>query len=183
MRIIKLTPRNLKAWLEFFDTEAFKDHNEWKGCYCTFYHYPKIKESIGSNKKKREYAQWLITNEYMNGYLVYENKKVIGWCNVGEKRNYSRISSKPREKDDGIKSIMCFVLQKEYRRQGIARKIVKRTIKDSKKDGTKEIEAYPNSKATNEYSHYHGPEKLYLEEGFVEEKAGRAKKVVYRIGK
>ena len=181
MRIVKLAQRNIKAWLRFFDSEAFKDHRDWKDCYCTYYHYPKIKESVGESKTKREYAQWLIKNGYMNGYLVYNDKKVVGWCNVGDKENYPRVSGRRGEGSEGIKSILCFVIQKEYRRQGIARRLVKRVIKDSKKDGTKVIEAYPNLEAMNEYSHYHGPARLYLDEGFAEEKAGRVKKVVYRI--
>jgi GNAT superfamily N-acetyltransferase len=181
MRIIKLSSKNSAAWLDFFDTQAFKDHEEWKGCYCTFYFYPKIKGSIG--KTKREYAQWLIEKGYMQGYVVYENKKVIGWCNVGDKWAYSRLTNGLGVKEEGVKSIVCFVIQKEYRRQGIARKIVKRIIKDSKEDGTKVIEAYPSNTAENEYSHYHGPEKLYKEEGFKEEKEGNGKKVVYRIGR
>ena len=179
MRIVKLTSKNITAWLDFFDTQAFKDHDDWKGCYCTFYFYPKIKGSIG--KTKREYARWLIENGYMRGYVVYENKKVIGWCNVGDKGAYSRLTDGRGIKEEGVKSIVCFVMQKEYRRQGIARKIVKRIIQDSKKDGTTSIEAYPSFTAENEYSHYHGPEKLYIGEGFKEEKEGKGKKVVYRI--
>jgi len=180
MRIIKFTKKNTDAWLEFFDTQAFKDHTEWQQCYCTFYYYPKIKGFKG--KTKREYAQWLIENGYMQGYVVYENKKVIGWCNVGDKRAYSSLSKGEGVKAEGIKSIVCFVIQKEYRRQGIARKIIKRIIKDSKKDGTIIIEAYPDYKAGNDFDHFHGPEQLYKEEGFKEEKEGKSKKVVYRIG-
>ena len=36
MRIVKLAQRNMKAWLRFFDNEAFKDHCDWEGCYCTY---------------------------------------------------------------------------------------------------------------------------------------------------
>jgi GNAT superfamily N-acetyltransferase len=176
MKIIRFTQRNLNAWLNFFDKRAFSDHKEWKTCYCTYYYYPRFDSSKKLERSRREYAKWLIENNLMNGYLVFEGGKAIGWCNVGPKKNYPKLVKK-NHGYDGIKSIVCFVIEKGYRGKGIAKAILKRIIKDSKKDDTKRIEAYPNLRAKNEFSHYHGPVDMYLKEGFEMEKSGNSTRV------
>ena len=165
MRIIKFSYRNIDAWLDYFDNRAFSDHKAWKGCYCTYFYYPKFEDSKNVCRTKREYAKWLIENDKMTGYLVYEKGKVIGWCNTGPKLNYSKLSQ-TNQLHKGIKSIVCFLIEERYRGQGIAKAILKRIIKDSKKDGTKKLEAYPNNRAKNQFGHYHGPIGMYLKNGF-----------------
>ncbi len=182
MKIIKISHRNLNAWLDFFDNRAFADHKEWKGCYCTYYFYPRYDNSSDVNNSQREYAKWLIMNNKMKGYLVYEDGKVVGWCNVGPKQYYTKLL-KPDQKYDGIKAIVCFMIEEQYRGKGIATAILKRIVEDSKKDNTKAIEAYPNVKAKNEYSKYHGSLNMYLKEGFIVEKVRNTTKVKLEIKK
>lgn len=39
----------------------------------------------------REKAREPVARGIMQGYLVYEGDRVIGWCNAGEKTNYGPI--------------------------------------------------------------------------------------------
>ena len=55
---------------------------------------------------------------------------------------------------------------------GIATALLKRILNDSRKDGTQRLEAYPNAKAQNPFSHYHGPLSMFLRAGFEIEKSG-----------
>jgi GNAT superfamily N-acetyltransferase len=182
MQIVKLSIKNMEAWFDFFDNRGFQDHHAWAGCYCTYFYYPRFPESHVGNNSKREYARWLIENGKMNGYLVYEDEKVVGWCNADSKENYTRIYEE-EDKGKKIKSIVCFLIQKDYRGRRIARKILKEIVNDSMQDGTTHLEAYPNFRPANEYSNYHGSVKMYLEEGFEIIKNGRKKKMVLTIGK
>lgn len=184
MRIVKASRRNLDAWMDFFDCRAFADHQAWKTCYCTYYHYPKSENrKIGKSeaaepigRSKREYARWLLENGKMNGYLAYDDGKAIGWCNVGPKRLFPRLGSSDAA-DAGTKSIVCFIIDARRRRQGIARAMLRRIIRDSRTDGTKRIEAYPNIRARDSFGQYHGPLDLYLSERFVIEKGGNGARV------
>jgi len=171
MKIVKLNHRNVNAWLDFFDNRAFSDHKAWEGCYCTYYYYPRYEGSLSTGKSRREYAKWLIENGKMTGYLVYEDGKVIGWCNVGSKRNYTKLKGN-ESSSEGTKSIVCFMIEDQYRGRGIATALLKRIINDSRKDGTRKLEAYPNIKAQNPFSHYHGPLNMFLKEGFEIDRRG-----------
>ena len=129
MKIVKLSHRNVNAWLEFFDNRASSDHKAWKGCYCTYYYYPRFEGSQSKGNSRRDYAKWLIENGKMNGYLVYEDGNVVGWCNVGSKRNYPKLKGNDDPLSEGTKSIVCFMIEAPYRGQGIATALLKRIVK------------------------------------------------------
>jgi GNAT superfamily N-acetyltransferase len=171
MKIVKLSHRNVNAWLDFFDNRAFSDHKAWEGCYCTYYYYPRFEASRKAGRSRREYAKWLIDHNKMSGYLAYEKGSVIGWCNAGPKQYYPKLKGQDPS-DDGTKSIVCFTIDERYRGRGIATALLKRVVKDAKKDGTRKLEAYPNIKAKNQFNHYHGPMNMFVREGFEIDKSG-----------
>jgi GNAT superfamily N-acetyltransferase len=159
---------NASDWFDFFDSRAFADHQDWKGCYCTGPFTPRLKEYDSKNPIRKEYAKWLIENDMMKGYLAYENGKVIGWCNVNMKSALPKYDDGSEESANVI-SIACFMVQKEYRRKGIAQKLLNRIIKDAQEEGIRIIEAYPRIKAQTEYGNFHGAYSMYEKNGFKSE--------------
>ena len=164
VKIVPLAKTNINDWLNFFDERAFEDHKEWKTCYCTFYHYPKLDDYDNKSKRKRDYAIWLIFNNKLKGYLAYKDEKVIAFCNVNNKTNYSRLCNLDPSSDK-ILSIVCFIVQKNERRKGIATLILQKIISDAKSQGYKQLEAYP-TKSETDYGNFHGPYDLYINMGF-----------------
>jgi len=169
MIIKTLKDENASDWFDFFDNRAFADHQDWKGCYCTGPFMPRLEEYHGQNSNRKEYAKWLIENGIMKGYLAYEGGKVIGWCNVNMKSAFPEYNGFS-EKSENVISIACFMVQKEYRRKGIAQRLLKRIIKDAQEKGIKIIEAYPRIKAQTEYGNFHGAYSMYEKNGFILEK-------------
>lgn len=157
---------NASDWFDFFDNRAFADHQDWKGCYCTGPFKPRLKKYDSKSPIRKEYAKWLIENGVMKGYLAYESGKVIGWCNVNMKSAFPKYNDLSEESENVI-SIVCFMVQKEYRRKGIAQKLLNRIIKDAQKKGIKIIEAYPRIKAQTEYGNFHGAYSMYEKNGFI----------------
>ena len=160
---------NASDWFDFFDNCAFADHPDWKGCYCTGPFTPRHKEYDSKSPVRKEYAKWLVENGMMKGYLAYENGKVIGWCNVNRKSELPKYDDASKESTHVI-SIACFLIQKEYRRKGIAQKLLNRIIKDAKKEGIRIIEAYPRIRAQTVFGNFHGPYSMYEKNGFRSEK-------------
>ena len=72
-----------------------------------------------------------------------------------------------------IKTVVCFVIEKDHRRKGIATAMLQRVIADAKPDGYAAVEAYPSVRAKSEAGNYRGPLSLYLKHGFTVEKRGR----------
>lgn len=168
MIIRAMKHENVPDWFDFFDNRAFTDHTDWKGCYCTAFFFPRLKEYQSKSKVRKQYARWLIQNGSMKGYLAYENGKVVGWCNVNRKAVFPRLDD-IAEEGESVLSITCFLVEKEYRRKGLAQKILDRIVKDAKAEGIRIIEAYPRKKAITEYGNFRGPYSLYEKNGFIAE--------------
>ena len=175
IEVKKLTNELLDDWLEYFDNTAFSDNNKWSGCYCMCYHW---NDSLQNKKKwdcsksgaayNRECAVKFIKERIMQGYLAYNDGKVIGWCNVNDKQVYDNVIFKlpweDREKGKKIKSVVCFCIAPDLRGKGIASRLLEKLCLDAADDGYEYIEAYPFSNI--EYNAFHGPISMYEKNGF-----------------
>lgn len=123
------------------------------------------------SRRRRDYSQWLVDTGRMNGYLAYEDGKVVGWCNVNL-RSALPMYATDTKADESVLSIACFTVEREYRRRGIATALLKRVIKDAKHSGVEVIEAYPRKKAVTEFGRFLGPYEMYQQQGFHDEVVG-----------
>ena len=176
MVIKELIPELINDWLDFFENRAFEDHEEWRGCYCTAFYYPKPEEYANESNKRKEYAKWLIETKRMCGYMAYENGKVVGWVNSNNRTKFPRLSSISDDKEK-VLSIVCFIVEKEHRGKGIAKTLLNRIVKDAKEKGYSIIEAYPKKGAKSEYGRWNGPFEMYKKSGFSEFEIGSNKVV------
>ncbi len=168
IEIKALTPDTLEDFLYYFDSVAFSDNPDWGTCYCHFYHFSgKPKQFfIRTAEENRKASKELILSEKMNGYIAYLDKKPVGWCNVNSKENYAKIPFKEKSKDK-IASLICFIIAPSYRKQGIARNLLKYACSASQEKDYDIFEAYPRKGETlSDANSYRGPVSLYTSEGF-----------------
>lgn len=167
--IYPLSKKLIDDFLYFFDKVAFTDNKEWSGCYCYFYHSSDEEWKRKTGESNRLSATKLIQEEKMKGYLAYLDGEPIGWCNVNDKFNYSRLVS-DKEIWDGagekICSIVCFVIAPKYRKKGIASQMLNVICNDYSNMGYEYIEAYPRRGELTSAQHYHGPLSMYMNAGF-----------------
>lgn len=186
LKIQKLSPELCSDYLTYFDQMREEDYEEFTGCYCVWYHWceqnvgeKEAYEKAGKNCYNRELAKRLINKDMLQGYLAYHNNQVIGWVNANEKENYARLnretrpelwqmedSSFPKQQKERVKSIVCYSIAPEFRRQGIAGKLLERVCEDAEQEGYLCIEAYPGLGTENVHRNYHGPLSMYEKQGF-----------------
>ncbi|MBE5962746.1 MAG: GNAT family N-acetyltransferase [Lachnospiraceae bacterium] len=171
--IQKLKPELVEDFLSYFDHTAFSDHPEWAGCYCLESHLDeKAQEELKpfGIKGRREKAKELVLDGIMNGYLAYDQEKVIGWCNADDKRNYwatgsAKDDAKKEDKTEMVKVVYCFDIAPGYRGEGIATKMLQKVCEDAKAEGYQYVEGAPMKGDTGAYQ-YHGTIGLYEKMGF-----------------
>ncbi len=173
-----LEPALLEDYLYFFDNVAFIDHQEWAWCYCTYYHLGKQEEerieaeSAGklTGDVLRSIAISLVSERKLQGYLAYIDGRVIGWCNVADKKNYKKLCENrdiwADNEDLPVKSVTCFIVAPEARRKGVAAALLARAAKDAAEEGYKVLEAYPAAGELDCFLHYHGHPAMYIKSGF-----------------
>lgn len=169
--IKQLSAEIIDDYLFFFDAIAFADNKDWEGCYCVFYHHDKnVKDWFSRTKNdNRDMAIQLIHENKLRGFLAYDGKAPVAWCNANEKQLFSFDKNLDRVyggSDEQIISIVCFLVSHAYRRQGISGALLRSVINHYEHSGKKHIEAYPFKHVDRDLEHYHGPLSLYLKNGF-----------------
>ena len=154
-------------YLCLFDNMIHKENPDWSKCYCNDYHFLGDVESCTRENSREMIIDRINMNE-LQGYLVFEDDKPIGWCNVNNRSNYQRLL---RDYDlidspnDKVCSVVCFLIHPDYRRKGITQKILEKIISDYLNTDYDYIESYPK-KGDSNASNFNGPLELYKRNNF-----------------
>lgn len=170
-QIKSLIPELINDFLWFFDNRAFCDNPEWARCYCMFYQY---KASLDDWMKRtgienREEAIEQIQTGKLKGYLAYNGNIPIGFCNANAKENlwFDKYRQETNNSgNEGVFSIVCFVIDPNYRRKGISKQFLIHIINTIDKSHFSYIEAYPSKNCAEEKDNYHGYFNLYQQMEF-----------------
>jgi ribosomal protein S18 acetylase RimI-like enzyme len=168
LTIKKLSPDLLKDYLYFFDNIVFTENPHWSMCYCFSYHFTGSREQWNKEANRASVIQYINENK-MRGYLAFSGDIPVGWCNANDRLNYQRLADSWAhlyEPEDKICSIVCFLISPEYRRKGIARKILTKLCADYRALNYDFIEAYPRKGKLTSEGQFKGPFELYEESGF-----------------
>ena len=168
IKIRALSPDTLEDFLYYFDNVAFSDNPDWSTCYCHFYHFSgKTRQFFKRTaEENRNASKELILSEKMKGFIAYLDEKPVGWCNVNSKENFAKIPFEENSQNK-IASLICFVVAPSYRKQGIARNLLRYACSDSQESGYDILEVYPRKGELLTDAHsYRGPFSLYKSEGF-----------------
>lgn len=161
---IKPLTKDLKDdYLLFFDNIFFEENHDRLKCYCYDYHFLGDVATC-TRETSRSAVIDLINENKLRGYLAFDNDKPIGWCNANNRLNYQRLLRDYDyidNQDDKVCSIVCFLIHPDYRRQGIAQKILERIITDYSNKDYDYFEAYPKKEESSCEGNFKGPLKLY----------------------
>lgn len=88
----------------------------------------------------------LVNNGTVPGIIAYDNNKPVGWCSVAPREDFpvlenSRVLKRIDEKP--VWSIVCFFIQKEFRKKGLSLELLNAAITFVKMNKGKIIEGYP----------------------------------------
>lgn len=145
------------------------EDNECGWCFCTAWWVPTWEgwsdRTAEENKRLRQ--ELLDQGEY-DGYLLYREDQPIGWCQVGRQDRLEKLVqqfSLPSETN--VWAITCFLIAPQYRRQGMATRLLDDIIEDLWLQGAKRIFAFPKSGENfDQLDLWNGPLSMYLQAGF-----------------
>ena len=178
IEIRKLTPELAEDYVHFFDITPHDENIDEHKCYCVCWCSAKdcVESEFSTREKRRNIALDFVKRGIIQGYVAYENEKIIGWCNANTKSDCLQCISWKRfmqavKTDDvssniKVKSIYCFVIAPDFRRKGIATKLLEYVCEDAANDGFDYVEAYPNKEAKNLSSEFMGYSEMYSKSGF-----------------
>jgi GNAT superfamily N-acetyltransferase len=170
LAIRALSPELLDVFLQFFDRDAFADNPDWGKCYCNcFHHDPAARTWKGPlAEENRAAVIERICAGAMHGYLAESDGKIVGWCHAAPRGSFLALTGEPDPENDAPRtgSIVCFVVAKPYRGQGVAKALLAAACEHFRRQGLAFAEAYPRKNAESEATNHFGPLAMYLAMGF-----------------
>ena len=171
--IRRLTPERLDDYLAFFDGPAFADNPGWAACYCFFPYADEagITDEGGDAflarpaEANRAAIIEAITSGRAEGYLAYAGGRVVGWISAGPRARYPRLAALPGDSArTGVTP--CFTIDPEWRRRGIARRLLETAIDGLRTDGMVRLEAGPYTSPGDDAHRYKGTIEFYESVGY-----------------
>jgi ribosomal protein S18 acetylase RimI-like enzyme len=161
--IRRLSVENLDDFLGYFDHRAFLEDPNWDGCYCQFYLNTPEQNSLEGDKTEvnRASACSRVETGDMDGYLAYEDDKVVGWCAAGSSLLYPGLPGA----DEKVARILCFNVDPDRRGQGVSGGMLDLILEDLTARGFEAAEAGPNQNSYSDKS-YRGSFDMFNKRGF-----------------
>ncbi|MEJ6024215.1 GNAT family N-acetyltransferase [Ramlibacter sp. PS4R-6] len=162
-----------------------------RACWCMFYRktgstewgtaeYAKIKE------KNRKQLKALADGGEQVGLVGYEDGVPCGWISFGPREDFARLANstimKPVD-DKPVWSVICFVVPSEFRKQGVARRLLDAAVAFCRKKKVKLLEGYPVDKPGRaaDSSMWFGAKSMFDDAGFQEIARRKSTRPVVRL--
>jgi GNAT superfamily N-acetyltransferase len=147
---LKFFPATKERWKDL--VSLFGEKGACSGCWCMWWLKTGKEFSLSRGQKNKLFLKKRIDSGIIPGILAYDKNEPVGWCAVEPRESYPRLeksrSLKPID-DKPVWSLVCFFVDKDYRRQGVSIELVKAAVNYARKKGAKIVEGYPSETKNN----------------------------------
>jgi GNAT superfamily N-acetyltransferase len=175
----KVAPTSAKVTVEPL-TEArfeglaslFMQGGDPKWCWCMYFRARGSSWGTSTAKENRENLHGLASRELAPGLVAYQDGEAVGWVSLAPREDFDRLEASKvlaRLDDKPVWSIVCFVVAKGRRGQGIAAALLAGAIEYARQHGASTLEAYPVSDERGRIpasNAFHGVQSMYTRAGF-----------------
>jgi GNAT superfamily N-acetyltransferase len=141
---LEFYPVTVQRWADF--EKLFGERGACGGCWCMFQRITRSEFAKQKGESNKQAMKKLIKSGTMPGILAYVGKEPIAWCSVGPREDFLTIERSrvlKRIDDQPVWSIVCFFVNKQFRRQGLTVKLLKAAVNYARQQGAKIVEGYP----------------------------------------
>jgi GNAT superfamily N-acetyltransferase len=177
-----LTPETFPAWLAL----AEKHNGVWGGCYCSYFHGD-TDCTVKSEYDRATFKRRLVDEGVAHAALVFEGDRAIAWCEYGSPAElpgiYHRKQYDAGESHPAPWRITCFFVDRDHRREGVAREALDGALALIGRAGGGEVVSFPNElapgKRTSSSFLHNGTRAMFEKAGFTfERRIGKSKTVM-----
>ena len=150
----------------------FEEGGDPKWCWCVYFRFRGRDWSNSTGAENRAALEALAERPLAPGLVGYRDDRAVGWVSLGPREDYERLSySKilaPVD-DTPVWSIVCFVVSRKVRGQGVAATMLAAAIDFARAHGATTLEAYPVDAAHGRVpaaNAFHGTLAMFERAGF-----------------
>jgi ribosomal protein S18 acetylase RimI-like enzyme len=141
LEIVPLTPARLDDLASLFEQGG-----DPKWCWCAYFRVRGRSWSNSTPAANRALLGELAERASAPGLVAYRADHAVGWVSLGPREDYERLaySTVLTPVDDRpVWSIVCFVVGRRERGQGVANALLDATVEHARANGATTLEAYP----------------------------------------
>jgi GNAT superfamily N-acetyltransferase len=143
---IEIVPLTRDRWADV--TALFDEGGDPRTCSCMFWRVRSKDWSFADAAEAREAFRSLVeaAGDPAPGLLAYADGRPVGWVSVAPREDYGRlVNSRVRPKLDDVPvwSIVCFVVSRVARGQGLTNRLLDAAMDYAVARGAPALEAYP----------------------------------------
>jgi GNAT superfamily N-acetyltransferase len=129
-------------------------------------------EADKGDRNKRAFRK-LVESGHQPGIIGYLGKEPIGWCAIAPRERYIGLERSRILQPVDLKpvwSVSCLFVHRQFRRQGLAAKLLMGAVKFAARKGAKIVEGYPVDTSADMADAFlwHGTASSFLTAGFKE---------------
>jgi GNAT superfamily N-acetyltransferase len=170
------------------DLERFSgEHGKFRYCSCMRWRMTSSRFKESTARERAAALAGLVLGGTPVGILAYAQDRPVGWCSVAPRETYeglARYKVLPRLDDEPVWAVVCFFIDREFRRRGSTRGLLGAAVGYAVSSGASIIEGYPVAPNSGLYT-YMGSPATFGAAGFVDvTPPGRERRVMrYVAGK
>ena len=141
---VNIAPLTPELWEDFLT--LFGKSGACGGCFCMWWRLSARDFEANKGDQNRRLMKELVFSSKQPGILLFLDDKPIGWCSLAPRNEFPRLNRSrilKRVDDKYVLSIVCFYIDRKYRRQGFSELLLKGAIDFARSRGAKILEAYP----------------------------------------
>ncbi len=151
---------------------VFEQGGDPKWCWCTYFRFRGRDWTNSTPAGNRAALEDLTNRQPAPGLVAYDDGRAVGWVSLAPREDYERLAHSkllaPLD-DVPVWSIVCFVVSRRSRGQGVATALLAAAIEFATSHGAMTLEAYPIDTAGGRVpgaNAYHGTLAMFERAGF-----------------
>lgn len=167
-----LSPDMASMFTNYLSEIDFSHAEHWQFCYCQYYHVHCTSEvwRKRTSEQNKALAEKNIESGLMQGLVALDGDQMVGWLNVNDVNRYALLQDDAELHQFNGRSAMvvCFVIHPDYRGKGLASRMLKTAVEESRQQGFDRLIGRPFIWSAHPERQYHGVPKMYEDLGFKE---------------
>jgi GNAT superfamily N-acetyltransferase len=143
------------------DLEQFScQHGKFRYCSCMRWRMTSTDYKRSTKDERVAALEGLVLQGTSIGILAYVNGEPVGWCSIAPRESYEaleRYRALPRIDDQPVWAVVCFFVDRRFRRQGVTLDLLRAAVKHAQTQGAIIVEGYPVEPDSNLYTYMGSP--------------------------
>jgi GNAT superfamily N-acetyltransferase len=141
---IEVLPATVERFADV--AKVFAPRNQEGACWCLSYRLSSATFNQLKGEARPEALKALCARDVAPGVIAYVDREPAGWCAFGPRSEMERLRRSRTIQyldDEPVWSIVCFVILAQFRRRGLAHRMLDGAIDYARDHGARVLEGYP----------------------------------------